>query len=183
MKKLFYLSAILLMVFASVYAEEKKVMIMADKDGKQIKINDHSDLPDFIWHGDIDIPGLTDEQQAKIEKIEFDLEKKIIDLNASMMKKDVEIRELLADNAKLDAVLKKIDEKGKILSDIEKKRMEKFYEVKALLDKKQQDFLLEIGPSFLMDGGMPGIKMNKKIIIKKLDDMNLDETDDDEIDD
>lgn len=183
MKKLLFLAVISIMLFSALAAEEKKVMIMADKDGKQIKINDHSDLPDFIWHGDIDIPGLTDEQQSKIEKIEFDLEKKMIDLNASMMKKDVEIRELLSDNAKLDAVLKKIDEKGKILSDMEKKRMEKFYEVKSLLDKKQQDFLLEIGPSFLMDGGMPGLKMNKKVIIKKLDDMNLDEIDDDEVDD
>jgi len=164
MKRFFLFIILVFAMFAAIYAEEKKVVIFQGKDGKKMNIDLNTDIQDFSWNEGMDIPNLTDEQETKIEKIEFDLEKTMIDLNASVMKKDVEIRELLANNANIDAVNKKIDEKGKILSNIEKKRMEKFFEVKKLLDKEQQEFILEIGPNILFGGGNR-ININKKIMM------------------
>lgn len=155
-------------------AEEKNVKVMINEDGC---VN----CEDGEWEGikDLTLPGtafganfipnLSDEQEKDIQKIEFDLQKNLIDLDASVKKAEIDLKELILEDAKLDKLNKKIDEMGKIKTDIDKKKMEAFLKVREKLDKEQKEFINEMGLDFFGFGGP--LKMIKKMI--KIDDDNL----------
>ncbi len=134
-------------------ADEKKVDVKINKDEciqcRGGEMEGPGDTESFDWKfGDEMIPNLSDEQEKDIQKIRFDLQKNIIDIDASIKKAEIDMIELIFDDAKLDKLNKKIEEIGKFRTDIEKKRIEAFLKVRERLDKEQKDALNEIGLNF-----------------------------------
>ena len=101
------------------------------------------------------INDLSKEQKEAIHKIMVELEKEMIDLRASLEKKHIELRELMiaADEAKLYA---KIDEIGKLRTDIQKKRVKMMLDIRNLLTDEQKEKLEGMMPMMGCPGGPGG---------------------------
>ncbi len=178
MKKVFF---VILMIALAVFifSEEKQMKIIVN-DGECVECKGGEwegidgmkiDLEDEIMLGSM-IPDLTESQEKDIEKIKLDLRKATIDLNASIEKANIEIIELLMDDAKIDKLTKKVEEIGKLKTEIEKKNMEALFAVKAKLNDKQKKVLNSIGPRFF--GAENKVKIMKKVFQMDKDEIEKD---------
>jgi Spy/CpxP family protein refolding chaperone len=124
-----------------------------------------------IRHGCPAIPGLTEEQEKKVQALDLELEKTLLPLKAQMEVKIAELKGLaLADNPDKGAIDKKIDDIGALRTQIMKKKIQNKLAVRALLTPDQRvDFdkrLLRMGRGF-MEGDQDGPRGMEKIKIMK----------------
>ena len=148
-------------------AEEKNVKVMINDDGcVQFEGGEWEGIEDLslpkLFIDKNPIPNLSEEQEKEIQRIKFDLQKNLIDLEASVKKAEIELMELILDEAKLEKLNKKIEEAGKLKTEIEKKKMESFLKVRERLDKEQRKTLNEMGLDFFEP--ISPLKMIKKMI-------------------
>lgn len=155
------------------YPELKSKIMIMSPDGKELNLEDFDidleimdDFP-MVWNakpGMHMIPYLTEEQEKKIQDIEFNIQNRLIDIEAKVKKAELEMEKMVNDEAKLKDLQKKIEEIGKLNIDIEKIKMEQFVKVRDILTKEQKKMYNMVGPVFHK---IP--HMNKKEIITDKD--------------
>ena len=114
------------------------------------------------------IPNLSDEQKAKLEKLHAEHQKMMAAAKADMEKLAAEMKGLMKDPVDVKKVEAKIDEIAKMKADMQKKCLAHRLAVKALLTDEQKAKLGEMGGCGMgcgMAGGMmhgQGCKMGGK---------------------
>jgi Spy/CpxP family protein refolding chaperone len=122
-------------------------------------------------HGGPAIPGLTEEQEKKVQALDLELEKTLLPLKAQLEVKIAELKGLaLVDNPDKGAIDKKIDDIGALRTRIMKTRIQNKLAVRSLLTPDQRvDFdkrMLRIGRG-IMDWNEDGPPGMEKIRIMK----------------
>lgn len=149
----------------------KKLKMLAP-DGKELDLKDFDidiemlgDMPMMFMGGcpECMIPDLTDEQKKKIDQIKYDIDKKRIDVDAMIKKHELELQKFINDDAKLKDMLKKVEEIGKVRTEMEKLKIEEFAKIRDVLTKEQKEIYRMTGPLFFEKGP----KMDKKVWIEK----------------
>lgn len=156
--KLFLLSALSLFVFLTSisHAQEKKVFKF--KKGEPL----HWEMKDDLKLSDI--------QKKQFDDLDFQFEKKMIDLRAELEKSKLTKRELIKkDNFSksdyLSAEEKILQAKNKIQMEKAKLKMDKY----SLLDENQKkNFLEEKEHEFMFNFDMDGLKDNLRIMKEKI---------------
>lgn len=96
---------------------------------------------------------LSKDQSKKFNSLELDFEKGMVDLSSGIRTKQLELRELwAADSPDADKINSKIEEIGKLRTEIEKKKTNHLLEVKKILTEEQWE-KLRSGPGIC--GEMP----------------------------
>lgn len=117
------------------------------------------------------IPNLTDEQKAKLEKLHADMPKMMETAKADMEKQAAEMKALMKDPVDVKKVEAKIDEMAKMHADMQKKCLAHRLAVRALLTAEQKAKFDEMGCCGMMAGGMMhgqgGCKMEGKAMEHK----------------
>lgn len=110
------------------------------------------------------IPNLTDEQKAKLEKLQAEQQKRMAAAKADMEKLHAEMQGLMKDPVDLKKVEAKIDEAARMKADMMKKGLAHRLAVRALLTPEQKAKLGEMdmgcGMSCGMGCGMQGAMMH-----------------------
>ncbi|MDD5530443.1 MAG: Spy/CpxP family protein refolding chaperone [bacterium] len=108
-----------------------------------------------------DIPNLTEDQKAKIKKVHIEAKKDLLRMETELKIKNIEFQELMGDEADEGLLNSKIDEIGKIRTEIQKKQVGTMVAVRNLLTKEQKASLKkEMCP--MMRKGKMDKKMDKK---------------------
>ena len=98
--------------------------------------------------GRLGLPDLTEEQQEKIQSLNLDLQKELIPIRSQLELKNVELKALLiVDNPDEKAINSKIDEIGKLETEIQKATVKNNLAIRALLTPEQR---------IIFDGGSHG---------------------------
>jgi Spy/CpxP family protein refolding chaperone len=100
------------------------------------------------------IPNLTPDQSAKIAKIKVDHQKALIQLQAALKTKRLELRQLMMEKADQKRLEAKIDEIAKAGADIQKSCLAHKTAVKGLLTDEQKKALEEKCGGMSCGGGM-----------------------------
>jgi Spy/CpxP family protein refolding chaperone len=109
-----------------------------------------------------DIPNLTEDQKIKMKKIHIEAKKELLRMETDLEIKNIEFKELMDDNANESSIYSKIDEIGKIRTEIQKKKVGTMLAVSNLLTKEQKASLKkEMCP--MMRKGKMDKKMDKKM--------------------
>ncbi|MDD2889317.1 MAG: hypothetical protein PHE49_01575 [bacterium] len=85
-----------------------------------------------------DIPNLTEDQKIKMKKIHLEAKKDLLRMEADLEIKNIEFKELMDDNMNEGLIYSKIDEIGKIRTEIQKKKVGTMLAVSNLLTKEQK---------------------------------------------
>ncbi|MFA5032637.1 MAG: hypothetical protein WC614_06435 [bacterium] len=85
-----------------------------------------------------DIPNLTEDQKIKMKKIHVEAKKELLRMETELEIKNIEFKELMDDNANEGLIYSKIDEIGKIRTEIQKKKVGTMLAVSNLLTKEQK---------------------------------------------
>lgn len=111
--------------------EEKEIVIEKNFQGQHMRHEKKQGL--------LGIPGLSDEQKQKIEKMKFAHKKDLLPLKNKLNEKKAQLKTLeTSDNADLQAINKVIDEMAVVKADIQKKNAAHKQEIRKLLNDEQR---------------------------------------------
>ena len=128
-KKLFY-SALLMMFL--VYVGGAMAQPMHGQFGK-------GEFPPM--RGWQNIPDLTDKQKAEIEKRTIGHQKEMISMRSDLRLQQLDLRQLIRDEADIKKIEKKVEEIGVIRTELQKKRIRHRLDIKNLLTDEQKEYL------------------------------------------
>jgi Spy/CpxP family protein refolding chaperone len=100
------------------------------------------------------IPNLSDEQKAKLEKLHSEHQKLMATAMADMEKQALEMKALMKDAVDMKKIEAKIDEMAKMKAGMQKKCLAHRLAVKALLTDEQKAKFDAMGCGMMMGGGM-----------------------------
>ena len=126
----------------------------------------------MVMHGSPWMPGLTEDQQKKVQALDLETEKVLLPIKAQIEVKAAELKGLaLAENPDKGAIDKKIEEIGALRTQIMKKKILNKLAVRAILTPDQRvDFDRKVlqGGRGLMECGEegPGPGMGKFMMMK-----------------
>jgi Spy/CpxP family protein refolding chaperone len=128
----------------------------------------------MIPHGGPRIPGLTEDQQKKVQALDLETEKAILPVRAQIEVKTAELKSLaLSENPDKSAIDKKVEDIGTLRTQIMKKKIQNKLAVRAILTPDQRvEFdrvalaggrgLLELGEEGPGPGRGPFMRMGGK---------------------
>ncbi|MBD3287872.1 periplasmic heavy metal sensor [candidate division KSB1 bacterium] len=88
-----------------------------------------------------DIPDLTEDQKSEIEKITLEHRKEMISMRADLKLQRLELQSMIREEADFNKIENKVEEVGKMRTEIQKKRIAHHLEIRSLLTDEQKKAL------------------------------------------
>ncbi|MDD3804090.1 MAG: hypothetical protein PHW02_06895 [bacterium] len=116
------------------------IMPVTAKNGNFGMNKDGMGMMNHQQGGIMNVPDLSEEQIAKIEKIQINHQKKAAELQYKRALKMIDLHEAMQINIDEKKALSAVEELGKIETELEKARITNHFEIRKVLTKDQQKF-------------------------------------------